>query len=244
MYRLVIDPQQQQDQRIDLTPQQQHYLRGVVRLQNGDRFLSLNGQGKTWLTQLKENSGYIIQEIEENSELSATITLIVALPKGNGFDEIVRCCTELGVTALIPVKSERTLLNPSSHKVERWRKIATEAAEQSERQIVPKIVDPMSLKEALSLFKFQNTSSYFCVTRHKVDHLWIHLQKTSCASYIIVTGPEGGWTDTEVQMATDLGFTLVSLGNRILRAVTAPITAISLISASLESASHSSVISC
>ncbi|MGK7930830.1 MAG: 16S rRNA (uracil(1498)-N(3))-methyltransferase [Microcystaceae cyanobacterium] len=235
MYRLIIDPQQQQDQKIELTPQQCHYLRGVVRLQNGDRFLSLNGQGKTWLTELQDQSGQILEAIVENKELTHSITLMVALPKGNGFDEIVRCSTELGVTTLIPIISERTLLKPSSHKVERWRKIATEATEQCERQIVPHIEQPIDLKAALNSLNLSYYTAYVGVTRHNAPHLLISLQNQPLTPLLIATGPEGGWTESEIQIMLEEGFTAVSLGNRILRAITAPIMALSLASATLES---------
>lgn len=241
MYRLIIEPEQQQDQKIELTPQQCHYLRGVVRLQNGDRFLSLNGQGKIWLTELKAQSGQILEEIAENKELTLPISLIVALPKGNGFDDIVRCSTELGVTTLIPVISERTLLKPSSRKIERWRKIAIEATEQCERQIVPSIQDPLDLVSALKTVSISNLQTYLCVTRHNVPNLFTYLQKKPLNPLLIATGPEGGWTETEIKAMLKEGFTAVSLGNRILRAITAPITALSLASAALDSLTDESL---
>jgi 16S rRNA (uracil1498-N3)-methyltransferase len=166
---------------------------------------------------------------------------MVALPKGNGFDDIVRCATELGVTHLIPVISERTLLKPSSHKVERWRKIAIEATEQCERQIVPYINDPLNLVSTLNTFNLSHYQAYLCVSRHNVPHLLTFLHKQPLNPLLIATGPEGGWTETEISMMLKQGFTAVSLGNRILRAITAPITALSLASATLDSSSHSSM---
>lgn len=244
VYRLVIDPQQQQGQFIHLAPQQQHYLRGVVRLQRGDRFLALNGLGNSWLVEFKDEYGLILEEIAENRELPYPVTLMVALPKGNGFDQVVRCCTELGVTTLIPLISERTLLNPSPHKVERWRKIALEASEQAERQRIPQILDVMSLPEAFQTVNLSNSCGYFCVTRQATEHLLLYLQSHPPTPIILATGPEGGWTEEEVETAKAIGFRTVSLGSRILRAITAPIVALSLVSASLESVSDRSVLSC
>lgn len=242
MYRLIIQPSQQNGQMIELTPQQSHYLRDVVRLQKGDRFLTLNGQGKTWITELTDSFGQILQEISENKELSHPVTLIIGLPKGNGFDEIVRCGTELGVNTFIPAISERTLLKPSSQKVERWRKIAIEASEQCERQRVPEIYEPISLKLALKQVNLIESSGYLCVTRQNAKNLLFYLQNFPPNPIILATGPEGGWTDQEREFAQDIGFIPVSLGNRILRAITAPITALSLISATLDRFSDSSVI--
>lgn len=235
MYRLVIEPQQQQGTQISLTAQQCHYLTGVVRLKDGDRFIIMNGLGSTWIAQLKAKKAEIVEEIQESTELPLSVTSMVALPKGNGFDDVVRCCTELGVSTLMPILSERTLVNPSPHKVERWRRIATEATEQSERQKVPQIETPVSFTTALSQISPQFSQRYLCVTRRKTPHLLSYLSPYSTDSIIIATGAEGGWTDEEIEKAIAQGFQLVSLGSRILRAITAPIVALSLVSATLES---------
>lgn len=228
MYRLVIESIQTLDQSVSLTPEQQHYLKRVLRLKNGDRFVAMDGQGKSYLAQLEEDSAKILQNLKECTELPLAITLMVALPKGNGFEEIVRCCTELGITTLIPIISQRTLLKPSPHKLERWRKIATEAGEQSERQLIPTIVDPIVFNEALRNIDKIPSDRYICVTRKKAHHLLTHLSETSQNPLVIATGCEGGWTPEEIETAIAFGFQPVTLGPRILRAVTAPIVALSL----------------
>ncbi|MEB3336403.1 MAG: RsmE family RNA methyltransferase, partial [Leptolyngbyaceae bacterium] len=153
LQRLAIAPTQIQAQQIILTADQQHYLSRVLRLRDGDLFIAMNGQGQWWLVELQGQSsevrGHILESIAVETELPATITLLVALPKGNGLDEVVRQATELGVTCIMPVISDRTLLQPSPQKLERWRRIAQEAAEQSERQVVPTILEPISFAESL-----------------------------------------------------------------------------------------------
>lgn len=230
LQRLVIAPSQLQQQEISLTPQQQHYLSRVLRLQTGDRFIAMNGQGQWWLAKLEGAQAQILEPITVQSELPVLVTLIVALPK-NGFDEVVRQTTELGVASLIPVISDRTLLHPSPQKLERWRRIAQEAAEQSERLIVPEILDPVPLATGLSLAKDQR---YICVARGDSPHLLDCLLPTHHSPITIATGPEGGWTPAEVEAAIATGFQPVSLGRRILRAVTAPIVTLSLIAATFE----------
>ena len=156
----------------------------------------------------------------------------MALPKGNGFDDVVRACTELGVANIVPVLSDRTLLNPSPQKLERWRRIAIEATEQSERTIIPTILEPTSFKAALSLFTTEQ--KYICEGRGNNPHLLSYLQhqsKITNNQIIIAIGPEGGWTETELELAIASGYQPVSLGKRILRAITAPTVALSLISA-------------
>ncbi|ACK69626.1 protein of unknown function DUF558 [Gloeothece citriformis PCC 7424] len=231
-YRLVIEPTQKQQEWVNLTEQQLHYLRRVLRLKNGAHFIVMDGQGNVWNAILHENSAQLLDIITTSTELSIKLTLMVALPKGNGFEDIVRSCTELGVNTFIPVISERTLLNPSPQKVERWRKIAIEAAEQSEREIIPQIFEPINFPTALTKIKEIETNKYICVTRREeVNHLFIHLQKPLLNSLVVATGPEGGWTNLEVQTAIKAGFEPVSLGRRILRAVTAPVYIASLVSA-------------
>ncbi len=276
LQRIAIAQAQIQGQQILLTAEQQHYLMRVLRLKIGDRFIAIAPQGGWWLSVLQENNGLdygqIIEPIAIATELPATVSLIVAMPKGNGLEEIVRQTTELGVSAIYPVMSDRSLLKPSPQKIQRWRRIAQEAAEQSERAKVPTIFEPISLAEYLSqISQFSSrgeqpfaptltqessggsdaqkytqeytqkyTQKYICVARGDKPHLLKTLQGSDLKSeanpqIALATGPEGGWTTTEVEQATRAGFQPVSLGDRVLRAVTAPLVALSLVAAYLES---------
>ncbi|NWF58632.1 MAG: 16S rRNA (uracil(1498)-N(3))-methyltransferase [Fischerella sp.] len=245
LQRIAIAPSQFQQEQIMLTSEQQHYLCRVLRLQEGDRFIAMDGMGKWWLAQLAGAEAKILQSVTVETELSTAIILMLALPKGNAFDEVVRCCTELGVTCIVPVVSDRTLLNPSPQKLERWRRIAKEAAEQSERAVVPVILEPISFSNSLSLvnshLSFVTNQKYICEARGDYPHLLSCLQgkeklpnNQRQKTMAIAIGPEGGWTDKEIESAINAGFQPVSLGRRILRAVTAPIVALSLVAATCE----------
>ncbi len=231
LQRIAIAPSQFQQGQIVLTNEQQHYLIRVLRLRVGDRFIAMDGLGKWWLAQLEGEQAQILEPLLIETELPVSITLMVALPKGNGFDEVVRCCTELGVACIAPVLSDRTLLHPSPQKLERWQRIAAEAAEQSERTFVPTILEPVTFNSALT--NNVTTHSYICEARGDYPHLR-HVIKGDTSEIVIATGPEGGWTQTEIKSAIAAGFQPVSLGRRILRAVTAPVVALSLISAASE----------
>ncbi|BAY42876.1 hypothetical protein SAMD00079811_04540 [Scytonema sp. HK-05] len=234
LQRIAIAPSQLQQEQILLTPQQQHYLGRVLRLREGDRFIAMDGKGKWWLAQLEGEKAQVLEPLTVETELPVSITLMVALPKGNGFDDVVRCCTELGVAVIAPVVSDRTLLNPSPQKLERWLRIAQEAAEQSERAFVPTILEPVSFGTYLTTETA--THRYICEARGSYPHLREAIHQVSTTSeMIIATGPEGGWTEKEVESAINAGFQPVSLGRRILRAVTAPIVALSIVAAQLES---------
>jgi 16S rRNA (uracil1498-N3)-methyltransferase len=250
LQRLAVTATQICDRKIDLTREQQHYLNRVLRLQAGDRFIAMDGRGHWWLAVLEaQETGLIAsitEEIAVNTELPVEVTLMAALPKGNGFDEVVRQATELGVASIVPVTSDRTLLKPSDQKVERWRRIAAEAAEQSERQIVPTILEPVSFDVAVK--ECNQKYRFICVARGDNRHLWDSLaalappqsplirgeQDGGELSIVIAIGPEGGWTEGEVKRAIEFGFEAVSLGSRILRAVTAPMVALSLVGAVFE----------
>lgn len=234
LQRIVIKPQQKQGENIIFTPEQEHYLYRVLRLKEDEQIIVMDGQGQAWLVNLNKDFSQIIKPFAQKTELPINITLICALPKGNNFDEVVRSCTELGVNKIIPIISSRTILKPSNNKVERWRKIAVEASEQSERQIVPYLLDPLPFAQLFHHINLVNSQAFICVTRGENQHLLSYLSPKITQDIIIATGTEGGWTEAEIEMAIKANFQPVSLGKRILRAVTAPVMALSLISSYAE----------
>ena len=246
LQRLVVKAEQLQNGHVHLVPSQLHYLQRVLRLGVGDRFIAMNGEGHAWLatltstdsTQVTSTQATILEPITAPTELAVRVTLVAALPKGNGFDDVVRQSTELGVDQILPIMSDRTLLNPSPQKLERWQRIANEAAEQSERLCVPHITAPIPFTAHLQQACSQTDSrmqKYLCVARGSTPHLLNCLQASmsdaSLPQVTIAIGPEGGWTEAEVAAAIDAGYQPVSLGSRIFRAVTAPLVALSLIAA-------------
>lgn len=240
LQRLAIAPEQIQENQIWLTPDQQHYLGRVLRLQAGDRFIALDGRGQWWLATLSQNpsQAMLLAPLTAQTELPLPVTLLAALPKGNGFDQVVRCSTELGVTRIVPLLSDRTLLQPGTHKLDRWRRIAQEATEQSQRQQIPEISPPLPFLESLPL-GLEGARRYLCVTDPTAPPLLQLLQIPPIPSEILVAiGPEGGWTVPEEAAAIAAGYQPVSLGRRILRSVTAPLAALALIATTLECLSH------
>ncbi|HEY9881385.1 MAG TPA: 16S rRNA (uracil(1498)-N(3))-methyltransferase [Leptolyngbyaceae cyanobacterium] len=229
--RVLIASEQYQAQQIVLTAAQQRYLHRVLRLGQGEQFIALDGQGRQWLAELTADPSIamVLEALADTQKdlPTAQITLLAALPKGNGFDEVVRQTTELGVTCIQPIISDRTLIRPSDQKLERWQRIAAEATEQSERLKTPEICSPLLWRDLLA--KVPQAPCYLCVTRWDSPHLLTCLQIAPPQAIAIAIGPEGGWTDAEVEDAIASGFQPVSLGSTILRAVTAPVVALSLI---------------
>lgn len=246
LQRLTIAPNQISGQQIQLTPQQRHYLHNVLRLSKGDRFLAIDGRGNGWLAVLIENASAaeMLEPIFAKTELSVSITLLIALPK-NGMDDIVRQATELGVERILPIISDRTVLKPSPQKGDRWQRIAQESAEQCERQIIPQVLPPTSWIEALQTWNFDSANCYLCEARGNHPHLLSYFQSEmnglvqnsevkARSSIVLATGPEGGWTDREIEQAIAAGYQPVSLGSRILRTITAPLVALALIGAAYD----------
>jgi 16S rRNA (uracil1498-N3)-methyltransferase len=256
LQRIAIDPTQIQANYIMLTPAQHHYLTRVIRLQSGAQFEVIDGTGQLYVAEIDLDRSQpaatatvrilttLASQIDPLANpRSPTITLICALPKSNNFDDIVRACTELGVTTILPAISDRTLLDPSPQKLQRWRKIAQEAAEQSERLTIPTIAAPQSLQSIFSQLPI-DCDRYLCEARGDRPHLLECLQsKTSNPRQIIIAiGPEGGWTPGEIDRAIACDFQLVSLGRQILRTITAPIVALSIVTAVIEANTRTQVL--
>ncbi|WP_404788276.1 16S rRNA (uracil(1498)-N(3))-methyltransferase [Altericista sp. CCNU0014] len=236
--RLAIAPTQLNDRTIALTAQQQHYLTRVLRLKGGDRFIAICHQ-TWWLAQLDlcQPEAQLLESVSVQTELDRPIALLAALTKGQGFDEVVRAATEMGVAVLIPLLTARTIANPGEGKLERWRRIAAEAAEQSCRQIVPEVLAPVTFENALALAKsdrFAGWQRSICVTDRDGKNLWQALVRLPQLGILIMVGPEGGWTAEERAAAIAQGFAPVSLGRRVLRAVTASLAAVALLSTRID----------
>jgi 16S rRNA (uracil1498-N3)-methyltransferase len=194
--------------------------------------------------------------LSQFSELSVPLVLVAAVPKGNGFDEVVRQVTELGVASIVPVTSDRTVLDPSPKRVDRWRRIATEAFEQCERAIVPQVLAPQRFDHWLKTQPIHSEDRPFpwtldaphlikaiAVARSEAPSLrqWmvtagesgeseecVTAEVTRPSGLIIAIGPEGGWTPRERTLAIEAGFCEISLGCRVLRAVTASVAAVAI----------------
>jgi len=238
--RITIDTDQRQGKLLLLSAGQTHYLRRVLRLTSGDRFIAQDGKGAQWLAALSDliDRADILESIASTAaRSSAPLRLAAALPKGNSFDQVVRQATELGVTHIYPLLSDRTLLKPSHNKLSRWQRIAQEASEQSERITVPEISPPLDFRQFIAQSDWQGIR-YICATRQNSPHLLSKIQSTLLSvdspDVTLLIGPEGGWTPIEITVATENNYEIVSLGSAILRAVTASVTALSLVAAARE----------
>jgi 16S rRNA (uracil1498-N3)-methyltransferase len=163
------------------------------------------------------------------------ITLLLAIFKFDRMEWAIEKCTELGVTKILPVVARRTdshLASAAERRVERWKRIVTQAAEQSRRAQPPDIALPMKLKDALSA-DATGAASLRIVLAESEEQLTLvdAVGSTSAEALTLAVGPEGGWTDEELNIFRDAGWLSASLGQTILRAETAAIAATAIVMA-------------
>jgi 16S rRNA (uracil1498-N3)-methyltransferase len=159
-------------------------------------------------------------------EASSDISMVLAIFKFDRFEWAIEKCTELGVAKIFPVVARRTdahLAQAAQKRVERWRRIALEASQQSRRTSPPEIADPMKLKEVVTL---AFTTKVLLAENEKKFLLRDLFGEEIELPLVLAVGPEGGWSDEEVQLFESNGWRSASLGDTILRAETAAIASL------------------
>jgi 16S rRNA (uracil1498-N3)-methyltransferase len=151
------------------------------------------------------------------------LTLLLAIFKFDRMEWAIEKCTELGVTRIVPVITRRTeshLASASVKRVERWRRLALQAAEQSRRSSPPEIADPIKLREAITL-----DAELKVVLSEAEEQCQLRDIAQPSGEVLLAVGPEGGWTEDELETFQKQGWLSVSLGPTILRAETAAVAA-------------------
>jgi 16S rRNA (uracil1498-N3)-methyltransferase len=176
-------------------------------------------------------------EFELGEELPAAIryriTLALSIYKFDRMEWAIEKCTELGASRIVPVIARRTdahLALAAPKRVERWQRIAREAAEQSRQPAPPEIVQPIKLKDAVA---FEGKTRIVLSESERQTMLKDVLQAHPAGDLVLALGPEGGWTESEITMFRDAGWLSASLGDTILRAETAAIAALAIIASEL-----------
>lgn len=239
MLHLFADPSDVQDELLTITGPEVNHIRNVMRLKPGEEIsVSIGGDGKEYR--------YGIESYTEDSvlcrlrfvkdkevELPVKVLLFQGLPKADKMDLIVQKAVELGAAEIIPVSMERCVVKldagKAAKKTARWQTIAESAASQSRRSIIPRVLAPMSMREAVEYAKAQ--------TEVRVIPYELQEDDGSVKQYLeslkegqpvsIFIGPEGGFTPAEVELAKEAGIRPISLGRRILRTETAGLAILS-----------------
>ncbi len=201
-----------------------YQLKKVLRVNDGYEFRLVDCNQNVFLCSYENGLAYTKEKLDEYNELHTDITVILALIKNDKFDFAVQKLTELGVNRIVPYIAKRSVVKPGkgNNKLDRIKKIAKEASEQSHRNKVPEICDYATFKDLKNYMSDLNLLAYEKETKSLKE-----LKNYKSITYII--GPEGGFEPKEVEDIISLGFDSISLGKRILRAETASIFLASLI---------------
>jgi len=215
-----------------------NHLARSLRARRGDRITAVDGAGNCAVIELIDFDKETIKarRVSEIKKIVVDKKIILAdcLPKQNRFDNIIEKATELGVAKIEPLISERTIARPgglrAQSKLERWRKIAKESAEQCAHDTIPEIGEIRELddwlkeitpldEDTLLLFCWENEQER---TVREVLHTWK-------GNIIVLIGPEGGFSEREVSKIKAAGGVSVTLGKRILKTDTAVISVLAMI---------------
>ena len=209
-----------------LSAEEAHHCLTVLRLKPGDAVNVFDGRGQEAQCRFNENGRLTILQQSKTPPLPCRITLAQAIPKRN-MDLIVQKATELGVSGLVPLISERTLKRPTGTP-ERWREITLEACKQSGNNWLPEIQAP---QEARAFLESPGTFDLKLIASLQPDSKPLKeiLAGVSPRSVLILIGPEGDFTPAELASAKSAGCLPLSLGPLVLRAETAALYALSIL---------------
>ena len=237
MFNFFVDADARAGNSFRISGKDHNHICNVLRMQVGDTFL-VSCEGSSCLCRLEqiEDNAVVAEIIEEDyrsTELSVRFYLFQGLPKGDKLELIIQKTVELGVAGIIPVEMNRCVMKLDDKKKkakrERWQAIAESAAKQSKRNVIPEVFDVMTYKQAMAkadeldlfLVPYENERG-MAETREALARI-----KPGMSVGILV-GPEGGFDEKEIALAREAGASVISLGNRILRAETAAVMAVGL----------------
>ncbi len=234
--RFFIAPSQVSGSRISVTDEDVRHIAAVLRMKTGDALLLCDGQGAEYQVTIAHISKTeIVTDIVSQSKreiVSPRITLGQGLPKSDKMDWIVQKVTELGVTDIVPLVTERTIvkIRDEEKRISRWQKIAREAAMQSNRPDIPQIGAVITFKGFLKTLNPEPGTLLLIPWEEGTEPIKDVLQKNrEIKKVIVLVGPEGGFSSVEASLAREKGFHAVSLGPNILRTETAAIAVLSMI---------------
>ena len=201
-----------------------HHIKNVMRMKENDKIEVIYNK-KLHVCNIENIDPFCIKVdsvCEENNELSKEIIVAVGLVKEQKMDLILQKLTELGVSKIIPVNMERSIVKLDSKKEEkkllRWNMICKEASEQSKRNVVPIVSEIVNLKDLINI---NSDLKLVCSVSEKNNMIYDYLEKSDYNNILIVIGPEGGISLKEEEYLKNNNFELVSFGNLVFRVETA-----------------------
>ena len=236
MVRFFVAPEELEQDNITLTGENAQHAK-VLRLKAGEQVLVCGGNGQECLCEVSEMaSGAVYLDVKERraseTEAKVKVSVYMAFPKADKLEHVIQKATELGAYEIVAFPSGRCISKPDEKslkkKLERWQKIASSAAEQSGRGLVPQVLTLPSYKAALERASQADKALLFYENEHAVT-LKMALSESPYHTVSLLTGPEGGLEEREVEQAREAGLQVCTLGKRILRCETAPLCALSAV---------------
>ena len=236
MTRFFVEAQDLSGDVLHLTGENFQHAR-VLRLKSGEKLLVCDGQGREALCAVgevgtSEMKLEILEHRESETEAAVKVSVYMAFPKADKLEHVIQKATELGAYEIVAFPSARCVSRPDEKslkkKLERWQKIAASAAEQSGRGRIPQVITLGSFQEVLERAAQADKALLFYENEHAVT-LRMALEEGSWSTASLLTGPEGGLEEAEVEQARKAGFQVCTLGKRILRCETAPLCALSAV---------------
>ncbi len=244
MQRYFVPEAQMDERSVTLEGDDARHASAVMRGKPGDRFIACNGRGRDVVARIASVDKHlveaeIVEELAGSAEMRWRIDIAQSLPKGDKLETVIQKGTEAGASAFLPFLSRRTVVQYDERKeakrIDRWRKIAKEAAEQSHRSAVPRIEAVSAWKALLQRFA-EYDLALLCYEEEGRSGIGL---KDALAGFksgrgpgvpapsmLVVVGPEGGFSPEEAEAAIAAGARAVGLGRRILRTETAALYAL------------------
>ena len=236
MTRFFVTPEEFQQDQIVLTGENAQHAK-VLRLKTGEQVLVCDGQGMECLCNVADSGAKeVVLDVMERrtceTEAAVRVSVYMAFPKADKLEHVIQKATELGAYEIVAFPSARCVSKPDEKslkkKLERWQKIAASAAEQSGRGRIPQVAVLKSFTEAVDR-AVQADKALFFYENERATTLRMALESGTWKTVSLLTGPEGGLEEREVEQARNAGMEVCTLGKRILRCETAPLCALSAV---------------
>lgn len=248
MHRFYVPPEQCQDPSLCLTGSEAHHAAHVLRLRSGERVVVLDGAGHEFLCEVQESlhgqTRLAVIERRRHPAPGSRITLLQAVPKGKLMETIIQKATELGVSRIVPLLSERVVPQftgkDAAHKTDKWRLVTVEAIKQCGSPWLPEVEPPLTPDAFLDrreAFELPLLGSLAAGSRPAREYFAAFQAKCGRTprSVCVWIGPEGDFTAAETESIKSQGALPITLGPRVLRTETAALYCLSILNYELQS---------
>lgn len=210
-----------------LSADESRHITKVLRMRTDEKIELCDCLGNAFIAVIISVDGNVTvktTDIIDNNEPEKKVVLFQSLSKGTKMDFVIQKAVELGVSKIVPVETEFSVvkIKEEGSKIVRWNRIALEAVKQCKRSVVPEVCEPVKYSDAIKTMKELDLSviAYECDKQNKFESYF----KDDIETVGIMVGPEGGFSKKEIEYAVGEGIKTITLGKRILRTETAAIT--------------------